>query len=175
MEPEFWAEIEGYEGLYEVSDLGRVKSFKRNKTEGEILRPVNDGRGYLHVGLFKNRVRKTMTIHRIVGKAFLPNQENKPTVDHINRDQTDNRACNLRFATHSEQQYNTSSSINAEHYWIAYIPSLRRPSKWCLVFRYQNEKKKRKFFKTEKEAQEYFDKNVDKSRLRAIDDSQAKK
>ena len=173
VEPEFWAEIEGYEGLYEVSDLGRVKSYWKNKTEGEILRPGKNRGGYFYVFLCKNGVKKK-TIHRLVANAFLSNPEKKETVDHINRDKRDNRACNLRFATQSEQNQNTSSWINAKNYCICYLPSCPNPSKWRLEFRYQNEKRKNKYFKTKEEAQEYFDQNVDKSRLRPLNDSRAK-
>lgn len=173
-EPEFWAEIEDYEGLYEISDLGRVKSYWINKTEGEILRPLKDGGGYLFVVLFKNRVRKMMTIHRLVGEAFLTNPENKPTIDHFNRIKTDNRACNLRWATMSEQNQNKSTVINAKNYYITYLSSRQYPSKWRLVFRYQNEKTITKHFKTREDAQNYFDQNVDKTRLRSLKDYRAK-
>lgn len=93
---EQWRDIPGYEGLYQVSSLGRVKSNKRIKS----LR--TDKRGYLTVWLCKDSVQKNYKAHRLVALAFIPNPENKKTVNHIDGDKQNNCVENLEWATHSE-------------------------------------------------------------------------
>lgn len=90
---ENWKAIEGYEGLYEVSDLGRVRA-----VNGKIKKPDND-RGYLKVGLWLNGKRKNHRIHRLVAKAFIPNPYNRKEVNHKARDKSDNRAISLEWVT----------------------------------------------------------------------------
>lgn len=100
---EIWRDIEGYEGLYQVSNLGRIKSFisQRNKKE-KILHPSNDKDGYLFIGLYKNGNQKPKRVHRIVAGNFIPNTNNKPQVNHINGDKKDNRVENLEWCTCKE-------------------------------------------------------------------------
>lgn len=106
---EFWKDIKGYEGLYQVSNIGQVKSLRRNK----ILKPAPDDKGYLTVGLHKNKKQKTFRIHRLVAEAFLPNEEELPEVDHINRDRADNRVCNLQWISHIENLRKIPAGIGA--------------------------------------------------------------
>ena len=114
---EIWKPIKGYEELYEISNIGRVKSLpkvvdlgfaKQNRVE-KFLRPIPDGKGYLMVWLFKNQVKKMWKVHRLVADAFIPNPHSKPQVDHINADKTDNRLCNLRWCTEKENFHNPIS------------------------------------------------------------------
>ena len=99
---EAFRSIEGYEGFYSVSDIGTV----RNDVTGRILKPAFDKYGYLYHVLCVNGNRKTVKVHRLVAKAFIPNPDGKKTVDHINAVKTDNRAENLRWATNKEQANN---------------------------------------------------------------------
>jgi len=92
--------IKGYEE-YEINNEGVIK----NKY-GKILKPWKTKYGYIRFKLCKNRKSKDFQLHRLVALQFIPNPENKPTVDHINRIRDDNRVINLRWATHKEQQEN---------------------------------------------------------------------
>lgn len=111
MSDEIWKPISGYEGIYEVSNFGRVRSCDRivtynngvkHKYNGKVLRSSNNTHGYLNVTLCNNRGHKTATIHRLVATAFIPNPENKTTINHINEIKTDNRVENLEWMTVKE-------------------------------------------------------------------------
>ena len=107
MEEEIWKPIKDYEGLYEVSNLGRVKSLNYRGTGKEkILKNTERSNGYLAIGLIKNGKTKMFRVHRLVAEAFIPNPENKPCVDHINTIRDDNRVENLRWVTYKENNNN---------------------------------------------------------------------
>lgn len=91
---EIWKDIKGYEGIYQVSNLGKVKSLLRNK----LFKVSLNKYGYPRVS-FKN---KTYTVHRLVAEAFIPNPYNKPTVNHKNKIKTDNTVENLEWMTIGE-------------------------------------------------------------------------
>lgn len=112
IENEIWKDIKGYEGLYQISNLGRVKSFKTNKNK--YMTPQDDSRGYLQIQLVnKKGIRKTVKIHRLVAEAFISNPENKPCVDHINTIRSDNRVENLRWVTRKE---NANNPLTIKHF-----------------------------------------------------------
>lgn len=94
---EIWKDVIGYEGLYQVSNLGRVKSLIANK----LLRPSDNGNGYLVVGLSKNCDRRQHTVHRLVAKSFLPNKYGLPQVNHIDGDKSNNCIENLEWCNNS--------------------------------------------------------------------------
>lgn len=113
---EIWKDIEGFEGLYQVSNLGRVKSLERInegkktvKLKEKILRQSPDGKGYMMVWLYYNKKRKTCKVHRLVAQAFIPNPNNKPQIDHINGNNQDNYVENLRWCTSKENFHNPIS------------------------------------------------------------------
>lgn len=103
--------IKGYEGIYEVNELGQVRSVDRiverkdgstRKRNSKELKPAIDKGGYAMVELNKNGISKMMKVHRLVADAFLPNPDNLPEVHHLNHDRKDNRAHNLAWVSRSE-------------------------------------------------------------------------
>ena len=112
---EVWKDIQDYEGLYQVSNLGRVKSLGRfvDKLrlhywqEEKTLKLRKRVDGYLSVCLSKNGKTKTFSVHRLVAVAFIPNPENKTEIDHINAIRTDNSVNNLRWVSHKENMNNS--------------------------------------------------------------------
>lgn len=110
MSKEIWKDIEGYEGLYQVSNMGRVKSLERKvphwsgerTVKERILKLGMDRGGYLQVNLYACGKLKTHKVHLLVCEAFHDNLENKKDVNHINENKTDNRVCNLEWLTRKE-------------------------------------------------------------------------
>ena len=115
---EIWKPLEGFDGLYEVSNMGKVRSLKRKidapylinqqkkSVGGIILKPTIDKDGYERVNIHTATKRKNFYVHVAVAKAFIPNEQNKPFIDHINCNRRDNRTCNLRWVTAKENQNN---------------------------------------------------------------------
>ena len=108
---ETWKDVIGYEGLYQVSNFGRVKSLKRyrNNHSKQQLIPESikatrkDKQGYLLLDLYKDNKPKTVRIHRLVAEHFLNNIDNKETVNHIDGNKENNNLMNLEWSTFKEQ------------------------------------------------------------------------
>jgi hypothetical protein len=105
---ETWVDVKGYEGIYMVSDQGRVMRVSKDSLgrdphgkKRHILSPPLSC-GYPRVSLFKNKIQKLHHVHRLVATAFIPNPDNKPVVNHINSVRTDNRVGNLEWCTVKE-------------------------------------------------------------------------
>lgn len=111
---EVWRPVVGYEGLYEVSNLGRIRSLDRyvgkRLFKSQTLKPKTDRYGYLVVDLRSHSKHKSKTIHRLVAEAFLPNPGNLPQVNHKNEDKTDNRVENLEWCS-CEYNINYGTSL----------------------------------------------------------------
>ena len=109
--PEIYVDISGYEEYYQVSNYGNVRSLDRvikektGKTQtikGRVLKQRTNPGGYCYIGLRKNGTKATFAIHQLVAQAFIPNPDNKRTVNHISGIKTDNNVNNLEWATYSE-------------------------------------------------------------------------
>lgn len=121
MEKEIWKSVPGYEGLYEVSNLGRVRSLTivdsigRTK-RGIVLRQKTAKNGYKEVCLHKNGRQKTKKVHRLVAEAFLANNENLPQVNHKDENKGNNLLGNLEWCS---AKYNTNYGTGRHRNFMA--------------------------------------------------------
>ncbi len=106
MSREIWVPIKGFEGVYEVSSFGRVRSLNyRHTGQTKVLSPGDNGWGYLQVGLCKNGKGKSYLVHRLVAEAFLPNWFDYPEVNHRDENPKNNHVSNLEWC---DGRYNTN-------------------------------------------------------------------
>lgn len=96
---EEWKAISGYEGLYEVSNYGRVRNQKKG---GRISKQQMTEDGYMRITIYKRNTKKSYLVHRLVAQEFLDNPDGKSEVNHINAIKTDNSVSNLEWVTHKE-------------------------------------------------------------------------
>jgi hypothetical protein len=130
---ELWKDIPEYEGLYQVSSLGRVRGFAW-KQEWTILKQCNTNKGYLEIQLTKESKRKHWKIHRLVGLAFIPNPDNLSEIDHINRNKLDNSISNLRWISRSDNCINKTHKV--ANSGERYIQKHNRLESYCFrIFR----------------------------------------
>lgn len=109
---EIWKNVNGYEGIYEVSDFGRIRTAKNKTTNsllhGErvwkqrVLKQKTDQNGYKRVSLWKNKREKTFLVHRLVAKSFIPLVDNKDCVNHLDGNPSNNYLTNLEWCDHTE-------------------------------------------------------------------------
>lgn len=106
---EIWKDIKNYEGIYQVSNLGRVRSLTRKvktfngfrTTKGQLLKPLKTNRNYFRVDLKQNQQNKYVFIHRLVAETFIPNPNNYPVINHIDGNTSNNAVSNLEWCTQS--------------------------------------------------------------------------
>lgn len=106
---EIWKDVVGYEGLYLISNLGRVKSVTRKTPDGrtisgKIMSPYLNNGGYFMITLSMFNKKKRLLIHRLVASTFIPNPDNKPQVNHIDENKQNNCVNNLNWMTNKENQ-----------------------------------------------------------------------
>lgn len=132
MSQEIWKDVPGYEGFYKISSKGRLYSIKKNK----ILKPYTNKQGYRCIGLQHDNNIYYTSIHRLVAKAFIPNPDNLPQVNHKDENPSNNNVDNLEWCT---SQYNINygnrnnkisakaqpvSQYTKDHVFIAEYPSI---------------------------------------------------
>lgn len=100
---EMWKDIRNYEGLYQVSNIGRVKSFRKSTKYGceseYILKPYLASNGYYQVTLYDNTVKHKFSVHRLVAEAFIPNPNDYPQINHKDENRLNNEVSNLEWCT----------------------------------------------------------------------------
>ena len=172
MTEEIWKPVVGYEGLYEVSSLGRARSLGRFVSinrflKGRILRLCYNAKGYLRAQLSSNNKAKMYMVHRLVAIAFLPNPDNLPEVNHIDEDKTNNSVENLEwcdgkynvnYGTRNDRIRDTrlkngtytglSKEEYKKRYWKNYYQKNKdKKRECCKKWSQENKGKKREYWK----------------------------
>lgn len=145
---EVWKDIPGFEGFYQISDLGRVKSLKYNL--GLIVKGGKTHAGYMQVTLSVNKVKKTFSVHQLVAMSFL-NHKNPSRfihVDHIDGNRLNNNLCNLQIISCRE---NTSKAMRRKSKYIG-VTYLKASNTWLARIESKGERKSLGVFKCETKA-----------------------
>ena len=126
---ETWKDIKGYDGLYEVSDLGNVRSLQNWRGLSFRLMIPTVQNGYLYLKLTKNGIRKKYGVHQLVAMSFLNHSPNGNTieVDHINFIRNDNRLCNLRLLKQRENASKSHLKSSSQYTGVTFC---KRRNKW---------------------------------------------
>ena len=167
---EEWRAVPGYEGLYEVSNIGNVRNVRRNT----LLRLQKTKYGYIQVWLYKNGISTGLKVHRLVAQAFLPNPDNLPMINHKDEDKTNNRVENLEWCdakynnTYGTRQDKVRDTAIKNGSWSGL--SKEEYDKWYYE---KNKEKKREYYEKNKEKireyhmeynKKYYEKNREKIR-----------
>ena len=153
MKKEIWKDVIGYEGIYRISNQGRVVSLWYGKTR--IMKPFDKGKGYSQVGLQKNKREKNYRVSRLVAQHFLPDWDKSLQVDHINGVKTDNHVDNLRMVTNS-QNLKSFQKVRGKSKFRG-VESLKDRKKHRARIMVDGKQKHLGYFDDEEEAARYWD------------------
>jgi len=157
LENEIWKPLLGYEEIYKISNLGRIWSVVRRGGGGCFKIPnLNKQNGYYMVGLDNKDKGKKNLIHRLIALTFIPNPENKPCVDHINRNRQDNRIENLRWVSYMENNLNKELKLKG----CIWLNKRKHNDKTYIYYRVSIGKLNVGSFKSYEEAQEELNKKL---------------
>lgn len=136
---EIWKDVNGYEGKYQVSNLGNVKSlnYKGKGIERNISQIIGN-RGYKVVNLYKNGKRKSFLVHRLVGNAFLENTFGHPEINHIDENKLNNMSTNLEWCTGKENREKWYINNKERLYEISYKKDKKIRHRRCEAYKYKN-------------------------------------
>lgn len=112
---EIWKDIKGFAGKYWVSSKGRIKN------KSGIMRLNHNSNGYVYICLYLDGVQYTKRVHRLVAEAFIDNPQNKPFVDHIDTNPSNNVYTNLRWTDATENQHNFTTKLKRYKTWSKYF------------------------------------------------------
>lgn len=160
MKNEEWKDILGYEGFYQISNLGKVKSLTRKVVPvDKILKPQVDGNGYLHARLYKDGKGKTMKVHQLVVLAFLNHVPNghKVVVDHIDNNKLNNKLNNLQLISNRENISKDKIGGTSKHVGVSWNKEMK---KWYSCIRINSKTKSLGLFTCELEASEAYQKKL---------------
>lgn len=150
---EVFVPVKGYEGLYEISNTGLVKSFiKSNRRKGDYLTNVLAPVGYYVTALSKDKKSKNVYIHRLLAEAFIENPNNYPFIDHINGNKQDNSISNLRWCTKKQnERFNNKINKNKSSKYVGVCYD-KHWGKWKASLNINGKTKNLGTYKTEHEA-----------------------
>lgn len=127
---EIWKDIDGYEGLYRISNFGNVLSLNyRKHGYAKLLTPKKSNSGRLWVELIKDGKKKQMLIHRLVGMAFIPNPDNLPQINHKDENPKNNRVDNLEWCTYHYNMLYTISRHPEKYPYASGAVTRKKPEK----------------------------------------------
>lgn len=161
---EIFKDVIGFEGLYMVSNLGNVKSmYKSTRVINKEIRYLKKKlhNGYEVVNLYKNKKQSTISVHRLVAEAFLPNTKNKKCVNHKDFNKSNNNLDNLEWATHREnlRHKNAVGNFTSKYFGVCYD---KRMEKWYAGITSNRKQKHIGFFNSEYDAHLAYEKELSK-------------
>jgi hypothetical protein len=162
---EVWKDIPNYEGIYQASNLGRIKSLNPRNTKIEVIRKLRINiHGYYKVDLFKDGKRKYYQVHQVIAMTFLNHKpcKHKIVIDHINNIRTDNRVENLQIVT---QRFNVAKSIKNKSSKYTGVSWYKKYNSWVSKIHHKGKQIHLGYFKDEYEAHLTYEKERKKLEL----------
>jgi len=157
---EIWKDIPEYEGLYQVSNIGRVKSIRKNRKIKEIILSLKISVGYYYVSLYKNNKSKDRSVHQLVSICFLNHKPNKYklVINHKNFIKTDNRVENLEIVSNRENSNHKHIKHSSKYTGVGWC---KKSNKWQAYIYFNGKQKKLGYYNDEKEASDAYERELE--------------